>query len=358
MRQVFVCLLLWSLVPSGLGQTPPAKKFKDFAEVTKDTQRFEGLFTLYRTNEVVYGEIKPNQFDQPLLAPMAIARGLAMAGQPLNFGDEWILVFRRVDDNVQLLRRNIHYEAPKGTPLELAVQQNYTDSVLLALPIVSIGPNNVVLIDFSQIFLSDFAQLGLGEFDKSRSSWHKIKTFTNNVELEVEATYKPRGSSFRFRDDGLADARGVTLIIHYSLCKLPEPGYKARYADHRVGHFLSATKDFGSQDPDSVFMRRINRWRLEKADPKAKLPPPKKQLVWWVENTVPDEYRPYVEEGILEWNKVFEKIGFRNAISVRWQNERDDFDPEDINYCTFRWITTSSTFAMSGLRADPITGDD
>src|ERR1035441_2946002 len=136
-RRVFLGLLLCSLVPSGLGQTPPAKKFKDFAEVTKDTQRFEGFFTLYRTNEMVYGEIKPNPFAQPILAPMAIARGLAMAGQPLNFGDEWILVFRRVDDTVQLLRRNIHYEAPKGTPLERAVQQNYTDSVLLALPIRS-----------------------------------------------------------------------------------------------------------------------------------------------------------------------------------------------------------------------------
>ena len=335
----------------------PPSKFKDFAEVTKDTQKFDGFFTLYRTNEQVYAEIKPNQFDQPILAPMAIARGLAMAGQPLNFGDEWILVFRRVGDNVHLLRRNIHYEAPKGTPLERAVQQNYTDSVLMALPIVSLSPSGNVLIDFSQIFLTDFAQLGLGEFDKNRSSWSKIKTFQNNVEMEIEATYRGRGGMFRFGDDGVADSRGITLIIHYSLCKLPESGYKPRFADHRVGHFLSATKDFGSNDPDTVFMRRINRWRLEKADPKAKLSPPKKQLVWWVENTVPDEYRPYVEEGILEWNKAFEKIGFRNAISVRWQNERDDFDPEDINYCTFRWITTSSTFAMSGLRADPITGE-
>ncbi len=340
-------------------QAPPAKpsKFKDFAEVTKDTQKFEGLFTLYRTNEIVYAEIKPNQLDQPLLAPMAIARGLAMAGQPLNFGDEWILVFRRVEDNIQLLRRNIHYEAPKGTPLERAVLQNYTDSVLLSLPIVSLSPGGNVLIDFSQIFLTDFAQLGLGEFDKNRSSWSKIKTFQNNIELEIQATYRGRGGMFRFGDDGVADSRGITLVIHYSLCKLPESGYKPRYADHRVGHFLSATKDFGSNDPDTVFMRRINRWRLEKSDSKAKLSPPKKQLVWWVENTVPDEYRPYVEEGILEWNKAFEKIGFRNAISVRWQNERDDFDPEDINYCTFRWITTSSTFAMSGLRADPITGE-
>ena len=337
----------------------PPSKFKEFSEVTKDTTRYEGLFTLYKTNEQVYAEIKPAQFNQPLLAPIAIARGLAMAGQPLNFGDEWILVFRRVDDTVQLLRRNIHYEAPKGTPLEKAVQQNYTDSVLMALPIVSLAPDGSPLIDFSQIFLSDFAELNLGDFDRGRSSWHKIKTFPNNLELEIEATYRPRGmmGMSRFGDDGLADSRGITLVIHYSLCKLPEPGYKPRFADHRVGHFLSATKDFGSSDPDSIFMRRINRWRLEKADPKAKLSPPKKQLVWWIEDTVPHEYRPYVEEGILEWNKAFAKIGYRDAIGVRWQNERDEFDPEDINYCTFRWITTSSTFAMSGLRADPITGE-
>lgn len=351
-------VLLFGVGQGALADGPKPSKFKDFGEVTKDTTRYEGLFTLFKNNEQVYGEIKADQLDKPILAPMAIARGLAMAGQPLNFGDEWILVFHRVDDNLQLLRRNIHYEAPKGSPLEKAVQQNYTDSVLMSLPIVSQGPNNSALIDFSQIFLSDFAQLNLGDFDRSRSSWHKIKAFPNNLELEIEATFKGRGAGrFRFGDDGVADSRGVTLVIHYSLCKLPESGYKARFADHRVGHFLSATKDFGATDPDTMFTRRINRWRLEKADPKAKLSPPKKQLVWWVEDTVPHEYRPYVQDGILEWNKAFEKIGFRDAIGVRWQNERDDFDPEDINYCTFRWITTSSTFAMSGLRADPITGE-
>ena len=53
---------------------------------------------------------------------------------------------------------------------------------------------------------------------------------------------------------------------------------------------------------------------------------------------MPEEYRAYVREGILEWNKAFEKIGFRDAIEVR-QQENEDFDPEDINYNTFRWIT-------------------
>jgi hypothetical protein len=337
----------------------PPSKFRDFAEVTRGLERFDGLFTLYRTNEILYAEVKPNIMDQPLLAPIAIARGMAMAGQPLNFGDEWILVFHRDGDKVQLIRRNIHYLAPPGTPLEKAVKQNYTDSVLMALPIVSLSGGGV-LIDFSQIFLTDFANLRLGMMDRNRSTWHKIKTFPNNIELEVQATFARGGISssyYGFGDDGVADARGLTVVIHYSLAKLPEPGYRPRYADHRVGHFLSANKDFGSNDPDTFFVRQINRWRLEKADPKAKLSPPKKQLVWWVEDTVPHEYRPYVQDGILEWNKTFEKIGYRNAIGVRWQNERDDFDPEDINYCTFRWITTSSTFAMSGLRANPLTGE-
>ena len=101
-------------------------------------------------------------------------------------------------------------------------------------------------------------------------------------------------------------------------------GYRPRIADDRVGHFLSATKDFGINDSDTNFVRFIDRWRLEKSDPHSKLSPPRKQIVWYVEDTVPLEYRPYVEEGISEWNKAFEKIGFRNAIAVRWQEDGRD----------------------------------
>ncbi len=349
-----------SPAPPATAPAAPPSKFRDFNDVTRGTERFDGLLTMYRTNDTLYGEFKPGQLDQPFIAPMAIARGLASAGQPLNFGDEWILVFHRVGDKVQLLRRNIHYKAPENTPLQKAVRQNYTDSVLMALPIVTINPaGQGVVIDLGQIFFSDFAEIGLGSLDRNRSSWAKIKAFPNNIELQVEATFSGRSFSggLGFSDDGVADPRGITMVIHYSLAKLPDPGYKPRMADNRVGHFLNATKDFGSNNPDTTFVRQINRWRLEKSDPKAKVSPPKKQIVWWVEDTVPQEFRPYVEEGILEWNKAFEKIGYRNAIAVRWQNERDEFDPEDINYCTFRWITTSSAFAMSALRSNPLTGE-
>ncbi len=335
-------------------------QFRDFNEVTKGAEKIDGLFTLYKAGDHLYGEIRPDQFNQPLLVPVTIARGLAQAGHPVG-DDEMVLIFKRVGDRIQLVRRNIHYKAPAGSSLDKAVKQNYTDSVLMALPIIAVNPmrGGALLIDFSDIFMTDFAQLGLGMLDRSRSSWAKVKGFPNNMELEVEATFSGGGHRyFMGGEDGVADHRGITVVIHYSLMKTPDSGYHPRAADDRVGHFLSATKDFGVNDPDSNFVRLINRWRLEKATPHAKLSPPKKQIVWYVEDTVPIEYRPYVEEGIREWNKAFEKIGFKDAIAVRWEESgRDDFDPEDTNYCTFRWITSDNGYAMSCLRANPLTGE-
>jgi hypothetical protein len=339
----------------------PGNNFRDFNEVTRGAEKIDGLFTLYKTGDHLYAEIRPDQFNQPLLTPITIARGMAQAGIPVG-DDDRVLILRRVGDRIQIVRRNIFFKAPAGTPLDKAVKQNYTDSVLMALPIVTVNQmkGGAPLIDLSDVFMSDLADLRIGSIDRSRSQWTKVKGFPNNLELELEATYA--GGGFRRMmsrgSDPSSDPRGTTLVLHFSIIKAQEAGYHPRVADDRVGHFLSATKDFGTTDRDSNFVRYINRWRLEKSDPRAKLSPPKKQIIWYVEDTVPLEYRPYVEEGISEWNKAFEKIGFKNAIAVRWQEAgRDEFDPEDTNYCTFRWITSDVSYAMSCLRANPINGE-
>jgi hypothetical protein len=335
------------------------RKYRDFAEVIRGSEKIDGLFTLHRKDDHLYAEIKPYQFDQPLLLPVTIARGLAQAGIPVG-DDKIVLVFHKAGDKVQLIRRNIRFKAPPGTPIDKSVKQNYTDSVLMALPIVTVNPMGGMstVIDLSDIFLTNFAELPFGFLDRNRSGWHRVKGFPNNLELEVEATFGGGARGGFHGNDGVADRRGVTLVIHYSLMKAPDPGYRPRLADDRVGHFLDTSKDFGSSSPDSNMVRFVNRWRLEKADPRAKLSPPRKQIVWYVEETVPVEYRPYVEAGILEWNKAFEKVGFRNALAVRWAQEgRDEFDPEDANYCTFRWITSDRTYAMSCFRSNPMTGE-
>ncbi|HZY85863.1 MAG TPA: DUF5117 domain-containing protein, partial [Gemmataceae bacterium] len=337
----------------------PEKKFEDFDKVVKGAKEHDGLFRLYLKDDRLYAEIRPEQFDKPFLCPIAIARGMGLGGSTLNFDEQWLLVFKRVGDKVHLVRRNVHFTAKAGSPAARAVETTYHDSVLLALRIVAIHPGRQgVLLNFNEVFMTDFAQLNLGQFDANRSSWHKVKAFPRNVELEVAATFGGGRSS---GDDSVIDARGRTVVVHYGLCQLPEPGYQPRVADDRVGHFLTVVKDFSSDSQDTAFVRYVNRWRLERAEPldpkhPNRLSPPKKKIVFWIEKSVPDEYRAAVREGILEWNKAFEKVGFRDAIEVR-QQENEDFDPEVINYNTFRWITTDLGFAMGPSRANPLTGE-
>ena len=91
---------------------------------------------------------------------------------------------------------------------------------------------------------------------------------------------------------------------------------RPRYADERVGYFVSAIKDFSRDTAESFFVRFVNRWRLEKQNPGAALSEPVKPIVYYIDRTVPTEWRPWVRAGILEWNRAFEEAGFRNAIQV------------------------------------------
>jgi hypothetical protein len=344
------------------GMDLPEKKFPDFEKMVKGAKEYDGLFKLYHKEENVYAEIKPDKLNKPFLCPIAIARGMGLGGFTLNFDEQWVLFFKRVSETkLHLIRRNVRFHAKSGGPVAKAVETTYTDSVLMALQIRTINPKTGgLLIDLNDIFMTDFAQLGVGSLDRNRSVWHKVKAFPKNIELQVAATFSGGGRFSMFGDNSVIDSRGNTVVVHYGLVELPESGYQPRLADDRVGHFLSVLKDFSSDSKDTSFLRYVNRWRLERADNdpknKNKLSVPKKKIVFWIEKSVPFEYRGFVRDGILEWNKAFEKVGFRDAIEVR-QQENEDFDPEDINYNTFRWITTGQGFAMGPSRANPLTGE-
>ena len=202
-------------------------KYRPYKDVIDKATKHDGLMTLFQKEDHLYAEIKPDQFDQPLLSPITIARGLAMAGNALNFGDEWILMFHRAGDKVQLIRRNVTVKAPSGSPVEKAVKQNYTDSILMALPIVALNQNqSSVLIDLADIYFTNFAELPLGSLDRSRTTWSKVKAYPENLEIEVQATFG--GSMYGYYssgDEGVVDGRGITVVIHYSLVKMPDSGY-------------------------------------------------------------------------------------------------------------------------------------
>jgi hypothetical protein len=340
------------------GMNRPDPRIAAFAEITRGAKVHEGLIKLYHKDENVYAELTPQNLNKPLLCPIAVAKGGGMGGMTLNFDEQWVLLFKKVsNDKVHLIRRNVHYKAKAGSPMAKAVELTYADSVLMSLRIVALNQTTQgVLINLNDIFMTDFAELKYGRMDASRSVWNKVKAFPKNIELEVQATFSGGWSG---GDDGVIDARGKTVVVHYGLCDLPDGSYVPRVADDRIGHFVTAMKDFSSTSKDTAFVRYVNRWRLEPAEPivPGKLSVPKRSIKFYIEKTVPHEYRAAVQEGILEWNKAFEKIGFRNAIEVVQQRDDEDFDPEDMNYNTFRWITTDSAFAIGPSRANPFTGE-
>ena len=350
-------------------QTPPAakaaepKKFQDFNLLTKDSKKYEGFITLHEKEQHLYAEIKPNQLDQPILAPMVIARGTASAGFPLNFGDEWVLVFRRMGDNLQLIRKNIHFTAPAGTPLDKAVKQNYTDSILMALPILSINPaGGALVVDFADIFLTDFAQVGFGSrgpqpvavVQDPRLPQQRRNPGGGNLQRQPTsaATTTSEGQS------PIVDSRGITMVIHYSLCKTPDPGYHPRTADYRVG-------------PLPQCRHRLRPGRPGHRRPTDDQPLATREVRSQGQAFAPEETDRLVDRGqrsggtiVPTCSKAFSNGTRRSRRSVSSMRSPCG-GRTSVTISSQRTSTTApcggsrlgSTFAMSGLRSDPMTGE-
>jgi len=102
----------------------------------------------------------------------------------------------------------------------------------------------------------------------------------------------------------------------------------------------------------------LKRWRLEKMDANAVVSEPKQPIVYWLDKNIPEKYRASVTQGVLEWNKAFEKAGFKNALVVKQQQATDDFNNMDAKHTSIRWFTGADVgFAIGPSQADPRTGE-
>jgi hypothetical protein len=347
--------------PAAAQPAKPKSKYPPYEDVLKDTQKIPGLFTLYRKDDRLLAELDAKNLNRDLIVLITIARGIGQSpivgGFSWQFGDDAVWQFRRAGERIHLVRRNVRFTAEKGSPDASAVEVAYTDSVLFSLPILTRSPGGAYVVDLTPVFMSDLPQISHVMpgfmFSESKSTWADIEGFPKNIELQVAATYASSGLA---AIDSVPDARGVTVNVHYSISELPVTSYKPRLADDRVGYFIAAQKDFSKKDLDDRFVRYITRWNLEKADPSADVSTPKQPIVFWLEKTIPFKYRKPIRDGILEWNKALELAGFYDAIEVRQQPDDATWDPGDVNYNTFQWITSGAGFAMGPSRVNPSTG--
>jgi len=346
------------------------KPWKSFSDVTKGAEVRSGLFTLYLKGDKAYLALAPTQLDRDYLLVTQLSRGIGELGLDGGSSIRSDLVrFHRAGDRIELTVVNPRFAATPGTPMARTVDYSFGHSVAQSFPIATMRDNGEILLDVAPFLLSDWADLsaffqgvatqrkltGTIVLDRERSSLDGIRLFPGNLEAEVRLTYQ---ANRNLGLEALADYRWIPVGVHYSLLELPTTPMRPRYADERVGYFVSAIKDFSRDTAESFFVRYVNRWRLEKRYPGAAVSEPVKPIVYYIDRTVPTEWKPWVRAGILEWNRAFEEAGFRNAIQVLDAPEDTLWSAEDARYSTVRWTATNrSVYAVGPSNVDPRTGE-
>ncbi len=361
----------------------PPGPLKPFAEVVKDAKRTDGLIALWRKDDKVWLELKPEDFDKPFFLSPKIKTGIGVGSYfgGLMSHDDGLVAFRRIHNQVQLIRINSEYVAAAGTPEGRAVQAAFSPSLVASTAVLSLpDPERMsVLVDANAIFMADL--LGIGgrlqrsfrqgyTFDARNSAIVTVRDAPDLLVVEVLAHYAtgsisvassgaPSGMPAPSVPKSVPDPRSMFLTLHYSIGRMPEHVMATRKADARVGHFNTSVVDFSNDLERSPRRRYVDRWRLEKKDPAAAISDPIQPITFWIDRTVPFKYRGAITAGALEWNKAFERIGFSNAIVVEVQPEDADFDTLDFGRASIRWMTNAApAFGAIGPRhVDPRSGE-
>jgi hypothetical protein len=374
-----------STSPGTPTQQAPAQQ--PFELITKGAERQDGLLPIWKRQEKIWIELRPDAFGKPFFLSPKLASGIGEAGV---FGglmqSRWAQVgrpqwveFRKVQQQVQLLAINSAFTAQKGSPQARAVQAAFSPSLLGSVPLASApqAKSGAVLIEANALMLSDL--LGVAQhlqrtyrqsyaLDPRNSFVQEARSQQNGLVFEVSQHFATAGIASGPTPPGMPmstvplsvpDPRSLFVTVHYSLSALPEKPMRTRPADPRVGYFTTTVADFTDDLARTPRQRFINRWSMEKKNPTAALSEPVRPIVFWLDPSIPDAYRPTITQGILEWNKAFEAIGFKNAIEVKTPPTDKAFDTLETGHASIRWMTNSAPMfgAIGPTHVDPRTGE-
>jgi hypothetical protein len=335
--------------------SPPPPEFPPFSEVAKGHELVvstadggASMYSLYvrKKDSHVLAELPQGFTARKYFLAMTVASGEAYAG--LQAAD-MVVYWRQHDKRLALMEPNYDTRSTGDPESQSSVKRLFTDRLLVDVPILTMGPRGGPVIDLNSLLIgqaSRFFGPGQQTIAPQLAVVKTAKAFPHNVELAFEAPM----------------AGGRLKTVHYSVSEIPEAsGYRTRVADQRIGYFTTSYNDFGKFQEDGTRVRYINRWRVEKRDPALKMSPPKNPIVFYIEQSTPVRYRPWVKKGILAWNAAFERIGIRDCIEVRQQDaltgEHMDKDPEDVRYNFVRWLNNNVATAIGPSRTHPLTGE-
>lgn len=341
--------------------------------ITKDAKSDTGVFTVHRIKEKWYYEIPKGELNKEFLWVSQIAKttlGVGYGGQAM--GNRVVRWERR--DN-RLFLRNVSYEvvADPHQPINKAVKAANNDAIIMAFNIEAFGRDDSCVIDVTRLFttevteLSARARLRARGFDATRSFVERIVSFPENIEVEATHTFTnppdlaPAAGAPAppnpFQSQGMGTG-SASVVMHYSMVKLPEKPMKPRLFDERVGYFSVRQTDYGQDEHRAPQRTYITRWRLEKKDPGAALSEPVKPIIYYVDPATPTKWIPFIKRGVESWQPAFEEAGFKNAILCR-EAPADDpqWSAEDARYSVIRWLPSTIENAVGPHVHDPRTGE-
>jgi hypothetical protein len=369
--------------PAGVGPgarpgfTPPSQDPQPYEKViTKDAKTKNGVFKVHVVKDKYYYEIPKSELGKEYLWVTQIARttlGVGYGGQALGRR----VVRWELGENNKVFLKNVNYSvvADPKLPIAQAVNASNNDTILMAFNVAAWGPNNeTAVIEVGRLFTTDLFEfsarqrLNATTMDATRSFIERISPYPENIEAEASQTYvrtpTPAGlggqqGPIQIQQQGM-NPGSATVVLHYSMVKLPEKPMMPRLFDERVGYFSVANMDYGRDEHRAQERTYITRWRLEKKDPNADLSEPIKPIVYYIDAATPVKWRPYMIKGVEKWQKAFEAAGFKKAIIAKMaptKQEDPDFSPEDARYSVIRWLPSTIENASGPHVSDPRTGE-
>jgi hypothetical protein len=355
--------------------------------VTEDAETDEGLFLVHRVDEKLLFEIPNELLDRDLLLVSRIARVPAdLAGGFIAAGHktgEQVVRWERRGERVLLRKVSYRNFAEEEQAIHRSVVNNNFFPILAAFEIEAEGPPEAsgegdegeeaettsVVLDVTSFFEEDVPAIsgltqGLREahkvkgLDKDRSFIEYARAFPENVDVRHVLTFN---ASEPPTDAG---TRTLSLEMHQSMILLPQAPMRPRFADHRVGWFTVRRTNYGLDRQKSAEEEFLQRWRLEPSDPEAyargELVEPVEPIVWYLDPGTPEKWRPYVRQGVEDWQTAFEAAGFRNAVLAKdapTPEEDPEWSGEDVRYSMVRWAASTTRNAMGPSVADPRSGE-
>ena len=331
----------------------------------------EGMFDIYYETEedTYYTIIEDENLSKEFIYFYYIISGAQAGGASGgDMGDSSVLEFRKFKDDLALYKKNTIFNYDDSNNISKSTLTNILESFVGRFE-VKIEEEGRYLINIDKLFLgemlvgltppkeyAEYYSLILGRIDDKKTYISRIKNYPKNTSIEVTYGFfnpSPKGSV-----DAVPDARYSSIVARHMFVEMPDDEYQPRVADQRVGYFSTKITDLSTYD---YFKGKdlINRWRLIKKDPSAEISEPINPIVFWVENSTPEEIKPFVVEAIELWNIAFEKAGFKNAVVAKIQPDDAEWDAGDVQYNVIRWASTPSP-RYSGYGpsvANPRTGE-